>query len=382
MTDTLTILDRLVSFETINANPNAAMIDYIETFCKDLGAQCDRIPSASDGKVGLVARLGPQAPGGIVLSGHCDVVPVMGQYWHRPSFQLTREGDRLYGRGTTDMKGFLSCMLEAAQLASKQDLTKPLTLVFSYDEEIGCVGIQEMKDALRPLLGDPRLCIVGEPTSMQIAIGHKGKAALRAKITGQSGHSALAPHFVNAIHIATDFIAELRALQDWYAQNGARDAAYDVPFSTLHVGKLHGGKALNIIPDAAEITFEYRHLFLAREDQLFERILQRAAKISALSQDRFAQADIQIERYNTYPGLEVDQGGDAVNFAQELARTKGTTKVAFGTEAGVFTQMGIPAIVCGPGSMSGQGHKPDEFIELAQLQACSALLERVVLALR
>ncbi|MEO0747278.1 MAG: acetylornithine deacetylase [Pseudomonadota bacterium] len=382
MTDTLTILDRLVSFETINANPNVAMIDYIETFCKDLGAQCDRIPSALDDKVGLVARLGPQAPGGIVLSGHCDVVPVTGQYWHRPSFQLTREGDRLFGRGTTDMKGFLSCMLEAAQLASKQDLTKPLTLVFSYDEEIGCVGIQEMKDALRPLLGDPRLCIVGEPTSMQIAIGHKGKAALRAKITGQSGHSALAPHFVNAIHIATDFIAELRALQDWYAQNGARDAAYDVPFSTLHVGKLHAGTALNIIPDAAEITFEYRHLFLDREDQLFERILQSAAKIAALYQDRFAEANIQIERYNTYPGLEVDQGGDATTFAQELARTKGTTKVAFGTEAGVFTQMGIPAIVCGPGSMSGQGHKPDEFIELAQLQACSAMLDRVVHALR
>ncbi|MEO1346479.1 MAG: M20/M25/M40 family metallo-hydrolase, partial [Pseudomonadota bacterium] len=161
-----------------------------------------------------------------------------------------------------------------------------------------------------------------------------------------------------------------------------QDAAYDVPFSTLHVGKLHAGTALNIIPDTAEITFEYRYLFLDREDQLFERILQSAAKIAALYQDRFAQADIQIERYNTYPGLEVDQGGDAVNFAQELARTKGTTKVAFGTEAGVFTQMGIPAIVCGPGSMSGQGHKPDEFIELAQLQACSAMLERVVLALR
>ncbi|MEM1152280.1 MAG: acetylornithine deacetylase, partial [Pseudomonadota bacterium] len=362
MTDRLAILDRLVSFETINANPNAAMIDYIDAFCQDLGAQCDRIPSAADGKVGLVARLGPQAPGGVVLSGHCDVVPVTGQDWTRPSFRLTREGDRLFGRGTTDMKGFLSCMLDAAQIASTADLKKPLTLVFSYDEEIGCVGIQEMKDTLPPLLGDPRLCIVGEPTSMQIATGHKGKAALRATITGQSGHSALAPQFVNALHLATDFIAELRALQDWYAQNGARDAAYDVPYSTLHVGKFYGGTALNLIPDTAEITFEYRYLPADSEDQLFEKIQQGAAKVVARYQEHFAGAGIQIDRYNTYPGLEVDQKSDAATFAKAMAGQAQLTKVAFGTEAGVFTQMGIPAIVCGPGSMSGQGHKPDEFV--------------------
>ena len=378
----LSILDRLISFETINANSNAAMIDYIETVCQDLGAECSRIPSASDGKVGLVARLGPQAPGGIVLSGHCDVVPVTGQAWQRPSFQLTREGDRLFGRGTTDMKGFLSCMLEVAQAASKTDLSKPLTLVFSYDEEIGCVGIQEMKDKLPPLLGDPRLCIVGEPTSMQIATGHKGKAALRAKITGQSGHSALAPHFVNALHIATDFIAELRALQDWYAQNGAQDSAYDVPYSTFHVGKLQGGTALNIVPDTADMTFEYRHLAVDHGDDLIEKIQQCAEKTVTPYRARFPEAAICIERTNAYPGLEIDKDSDAAQFARQLAENADVTKVAFGTEAGVFTELGIPTIVCGPGSMVGQGHKPDEFVELAQLTACSAMLERVVEALR
>ncbi len=378
MKDTLDILDRLVGFDTVSTNPNAPMVDYIEAFCADLGAVCARLPSAQSGKAGLVARFGPDVPGGIVLSGHCDVVPAKSQPWTRPAFQLTREGDRLFGRGTTDMKGFLACMLATGRVASDSALGKPLTLIFSYDEEIGCVGIQEMKSALPPFLGAPHLCIVGEPTEMAIATGHKGKAALHAVCTGENGHSALAPNFVNALHLAADFMSELRRLQDWYATNGARDGAYDVPYSTLHVGVLHGGTALNIVPDRAEMRLEYRYLPADGDDAIFARIQGAADAVAARYRRRFAGAGIAVERYNSYPGLDIPQDADAARFARSLAPDAAFTKAAFGTEAGVFKELGIPTVVCGPGSMIGQGHKPDEYIEMAQLAACRAMLDKAV----
>lgn len=378
MTDpakTLEILERLIAFDTVSRNSNLELAAYAENFLAERGFAVTRIPSPDGSKTGLFAERGP-AGQGVLLSAHTDVVPVDGQDWTRDPFRLTREGERVYGRGTTDMKGYVASALALADRAAKADLKEPLKIALSYDEEVGCVGIQEMLEHLAPLTGSPRACFVGEPTGMEVAIGHKGKAALRAVCHGQSGHSALAPNFTNALHLAADFLSGLRALQEDFAVNGARDTAYDVPYTTVHVGKMTGGTALNIVPDRADLTFEYRHLAADRGEDILARIQAAAEKVSA----RYPapEAYIEVEQYNAYPGLDVPPDSAIVSYARKLARSNGSTKVAFGTEAGFFDQLGVPTVVCGPGSMAGQGHKPDEYLELSQLAACDAMMDRIL----
>lgn len=382
MQTTLEILDTLVGFDTVSHKSNLALAAFAETFLRDRGFTVHKIPSPCGTKMGLYAQKGPAEGNGVLLSAHTDVVPVEGQDWTRDPFRLTREGDRVYGRGTTDMKGYVAAVLALADQVAQDDLREPLKIVLSYDEEVGCVGLQQMLVRLAPLMGTPRACFVGEPTQMQVAIGHKGKAALRALCHGQAGHSALAPHFVNALHLATDFAAELRALQDRYAADGARDAAYSVPYSTFHVGQISGGRALNIVPDQAELVFEYRHLAQDCSKVILDHIAAAAHRVGASYQDRFPQARIEVEQYNAYPGLEVAQTKAIVGYAQRLAQTNSSTKVAFGTEAGFFDELGIPTVVCGPGCMQGQGHKPDEYLELGQLAACTAMMNQIAADLR
>lgn len=374
MSLTLDTLERLVGFDTVSHRSNAEIIAYIQDFLTIRGARCVQIPSPQEGKLGLYAEIGPEGPHGVLLSAHTDVVPVTGQNWTRAPFTLSREGERLFGRGTTDMKGYLACMLSAADRAAKADLKEPLKLLFSYDEEIGCVGMQEMIGAVPDLIGAPRACFVGEPTQMQIAIGHKGKAALEAHCTGQAGHSSLAPHFVNALHLASDMVAGLRDVQDWLEKNGARDAAFDIPFSTLHVGKMSGGTALNIVPDQASLTLEYRHLAADDPHMILAQITALADQVTARYQAMFAHAGVKITRINAYPGLDGAATSQAAQLAAKLLGTKATCKVAFGTEAGFFDALGIATVVCGPGNMAGQGHKADEYIEHSQLCACDAML--------
>lgn len=372
--DTLTLLDRLIAFDTTSAKSNLPLIDFVEDYLKTRGFAVTRLPDSTGQKAGLLASLGP-AGDGVMLSAHTDVVPVIGQTWNFDPFRLTREGQRFYGRGTTDMKGYLAAMLALADRAAKAPLNEPLKLAISYDEENGCVGIQQMVNRLPEVLGRPRACFVGEPTEMQVAIGHKGKAALEAICHGESGHSALAPLFTNALHLAGEFIAELRELQAHYARNGARDAAYDVPYSTLHVGTLSGGTALNIVPDRAEMRFEYRHLAADSAEDITARIEAAAARVT----ERFdGDSRIALRQVNAYPGLDVSEDSDVVGLAKALAQSNSMTKVAFGTEAGVFDALGIPTVVCGPGSMAGQGHKPDEYLEVAQLIACDAMMDRIL----
>jgi acetylornithine deacetylase len=376
MTRTIEHLEKLVGFDTVSHRSNLRVIDYIEGVLQTLGLRTTRLPDASGQKAGLYAETGP-GDGGILLSGHTDVVPVEGQNWTRDPFRLTPEGDRLYGRGTTDMKGYLACMLTAAERAAEQNLREPLKLVFSYDEEIGCVGIQQMADTLAPLLGQPRACIVGEPTQMQIATGHKGKAAWRATCHGQAGHSALAPGFVNALHLAGDFMAELRDLQAWLERIGARDPGHDVPYSTVHVGQLSGGLAVNMVPDRAEMHFELRHLAADPADEMSQRIAEAAERVADRYKGTFPDARIELDQTTAYPGLDVAEDAAVTQLARGFAQTE-LTKVAFGTEAGVFDRMGIPTVVCGPGDMAGQGHKADEYITTAQLDACDRMMTRIV----
>ncbi|WP_120500413.1 acetylornithine deacetylase [Roseovarius sp. EL26] len=379
MTQTLDILDRLIGFNTISANSNLDIIAYIEEFLCARGFEVTHVPDETGQKAGLYAVLGPAANGaGVMLSAHTDVVPVAGQDWSKDPFKLTREGGRLYGRGTTDMKGYVASVMALADRASKTQLNEPLKIAFSYDEEVGCVGIKKMIDRLESSIGLPRVCFVGEPTEMQVAIGHKGKAALRATCHGQAGHSALAPQFLNALHLATDFVGELRDFQADLARNGAHDAAYGVPYSTIHVGKLSGGTALNIVPDTAIIDFEYRHLAADKPADILARVMEAAERVSCQRQAAFPDAKIDVEQYNDYPGLDVAAEAAIVPYAQKLAQTNSVTKVAFGTEAGYFDGLGIPTVVCGPGSMEGQGHKPDEYITLEQLNVCDAMMDRIL----
>lgn len=374
MTQVLDILDRLVACASVTAGPNKDISDYIRDFLAARGAKVTRIAGPSNDRFGLVATLGPENAGGVVLSGHTDVVPVTGQRWTRRPFALSREGDKLYGRGTTDMKGFLACMLYAADAASKNTLRAPLKLVFSYDEEIGCVGIQHMAPALPAALGAPRACIVGEPTEMTVATGHKGKIAFKATCLGQAGHSALAPRFVNAIHLAADFVLALRTLQADLKRTGIQDPAFAIPYSTVHVGEIHGGQALNIVPEEAHLTFELRHLAEDTPEHLLERIEAAAHQIARAH----PQGRINLEKRAAYPALDVPQDSDIVTFCQSLVETNACGKVAFGTEAGVFQALGIPTIVCGPGSMEDQGHKADEYITLFELQTCTRMMDRLV----
>lgn len=377
MSLTLNVLERLIAFDTVSAKSNLELVAYIEAFLRERGFRLTRLEDETGQKAGLYAEIGP-AGGGILLSAHTDVVPVEGQEWTRDPFALGREGGKLFGRGTTDMKGYVAAMLYAADLASRADLQQPLKLVLSYDEEVGCVGIQQMMGRLASLIGQPRVCFVGEPTEMQVAIGHKGKAALRAVCYGQAGHSALAPNFTNALHLAADFVSGLCGVQEWLRNNGARDDAYDIPFSTVHVGMLSGGTALNIVPDRAELTFEYRHLAADPADEILTRIYDAADAACAGYQADWPGARIEVEQYNAYPGLDVDKDAAVVRTAQALAQSNVVTKVPYGTEAGFFARLGIPTVVCGPGSMEGQGHKPDEYLTLSQLQACERMMERIV----
>ncbi|MAC80931.1 MAG: acetylornithine deacetylase [Rhodobacteraceae bacterium] len=373
MTQTLDILDRLIAFDTVSAKSNLALIAYVEDFLKTRGFAVTHIADPKAEKAGLYAKIGPEGAG-VMLSAHTDVVPVEGQVWTRDPFRLTTEGDRLYGRGTTDMKGFLASMLAAADRATTRELKEPLKLAISYDEEIGCLGIANMIDALEPALGAPRACIVGEPTEMEVAIGHKGKQALKAICHGTAGHSALAPRFANALYVAADLIQGLRALQDDLAENGAQDDAYAVPYTTVHAGRLNGGMALNIVPDRAELLFEFRHLAADSPDMLMARITALAAKVSA----DYDTDPIEIESFFAYPGLATEPDADVTRLVQRLARTQTLTKVTYGTEAGFFDGRGIPTVVCGPGSMEGQGHKPDEYIDRAQLEACDQMMDAVL----
>lgn len=377
MTTTLEILDKLVGFNTVSKNSNLALAAYVEEFLEARGFAVHRITDPGGEKTGLYAELGPSGDG-ILLSAHTDVVPVEGQSWTKNPFCLTREGNRVYGRGTTDMKGYMASVMSLADRTVGSNLREPLKIVLSYDEEVGCVGIQHMLERLAPMLGQPRACFVGEPTEMQVAVGHKGKAALRAVCHGESGHSALAPKFVNALHMAADFVTELRRLQEFYEANGNNDPSYSVPYTTFHVGMLSGGKALNIVPDRAELTFEYRHLAADRWKDILDRIQTAADRVGSEYQSIFADARIEIEQYNSYPGLDAAEMDGVVGYAQKLACSNTTTKVSFGTEAGFFSELGIPTVVCGPGSMERQGHKPDEYLEIEQLSACDAMMDRIL----
>ncbi|MBB3609867.1 acetylornithine deacetylase [Rhizobium sp. BK602] len=364
--NTLDLLDRLIAFPTISADSNLPLIDFVRGYLTDRGFECRLIPDGSGEKANLFATIGPKQDDGIVLSGHTDVVPVATQAWTSDPFKLTRRGTRLHGRGATDMKGFLACVMAVADRIDPKALKRPLHIAFSHDEEIGCVGVRSLIDALAKEQFKASLCIVGEPTSMSIALGHKGKLAAQARFRGEAGHSSLAPRFVNAIHLACDFVAILRAAQREIVETGRQDADYDMPYTTVHAGKIAGGEVLNIVAERASVDFEIRHLAEDNIEDILSRIRASAG----------AGTDIDVR--NAYPGLATSDDSPAVAFARHLLGKAPMTKVSFGTEAGLFaTRLGLETVVIGPGNMN-QGHQPDEYIEEQELQRCDAMMDRLI----
>lgn len=372
------ILEQLIAFDTVSHKSNLGLMGYVADLLRGAGINSTLIPDATGEKANLYAVVGPADVPGVVLSGHVDVVPVEGQAWTRPPFQLTQEGTRLYGRGTTDMKGFDACAIALMLQAAGRTLKVPLILALSYDEEVGCRGVGSMIDAIAARLVRPRLCLVGEPTSMEAAIGHKGKVALRVTCTGRSAHSSAAPLALNAIHLAMDFGQAVRNLQARIAAEGPFDTEYDVPCTTLHLGRMNGGVQVNIVANNCTIDMEIRSLAGHDPALLIAELEAAAEAIVAPMRGSFPEAAIEIERLWQYPGLGTAPDADVVSFVKGLTGGNTHCKVAYGTEGGLFSErLGLPTVVCGPGNIE-QGHIPDEYIETAQLQRCEAMMARLL----
>ncbi len=276
------------------------------------------------------------------------------------------------------MKGFVACAIASALKAQRRPLKAPLHLAFSYDEEIGCQGVRSMIDLLQKAPLRPAMCIVGEPTSLAVATGHKGKIALKARCIGREGHSALAPLALNALHLGCDFITALREIQNELMQNFAHDDDYDVPYTTVHAARITGGVALNIVPNMCEVDFEIRNVAEDDPERILTMIKARADQIVTAAKSQASEAAITFETNFSYPGLNTAGSAEVVRFVKSLTGANHTNKVAFGTEGGLFSnQLDIPTVVCGPGSMM-QGHKPDEYVEVSEIQRCDDMLARLI----
>lgn len=371
------LLEKLVSYATVSRDSNLALIGFVSDFLAQHGVECELFYNDERTKANLFATIGPPDRGGIALSGHTDVVPVEGQAWTVDPFRLVEKEGRLYGRGTADMKGFLASVLAAVPMFIERDLRMPVHLAFSYDEEVGCLGVRPMLDELARREYKPVLCLIGEPTELKPVLGHKGKLAMRCCVKGAACHSAYAPYGVNAIQYAARLINHLEEIGQALAQPEHHDERFDPPYSTVQTGVIRGGRALNIVPAECEFDFEVRALPGFDADTVAHR-LQRYAESELLPKMRAVKpdTDITLQSLSAYPGLATSPQSEAARLVALLSGSTEFGTVAFGTEGGLFEQAGIPTVVCGPGSMD-QGHKPDEFVSVEQLHACDAMLVRL-----
>ena len=379
LADAKAILAALVRFDTTSRNSNLALVEWVEVYLSRFGVASQRIYDPTGQKANLLATIGPVDVAGYVLSGHTDVVPVDGQDWTSDPFMLTERDGRLYGRGACDMKGFLAaCLAQVPGMVAKP-LDRPIHLAFSYDEEVGCIGVRSMIAELAGRQVQPLACFVGEPTSMNVVVGHKGKRSQRVVVTGRACHSSLAPKGVNAVHAASRIVARIADLADALAAHGPRDAMFDVAHSTAHVGAITGGTALNIVSDHAEFIYEIRVVGADDVDALVGHI-ETYARDTLLPAMRAVapEADIVFEDLSEFPGLDIAPDHEAVTLAKKLAGKNGHSKVAYGTEAGLFmVRGGIPSVIIGPGDIE-QAHKPDEYLAVSELASACAFVGRLV----
>jgi len=368
----------LVGMPSISTDSNLDVIRFLQTYLTDLGADCTLSHDATGGKANLWATIGPDIDGGVVLSGHTDVVPVEGQEWTCDPFEMRNENARLYGRGTCDMKGFIACALAVAPAFAKADLKRPLHFAFTYDEETGCLGAKVMLAALKASGRRPSVCIIGEPTGMKVIEGHKGCCENTTTFWGLEGHGSMPSAGVNAVEYAARYIGELMRIGQDLKPRAPSHSRFDPPWTTINIGAISGGVAHNVIPNVCTLDWEFRPI--NREDKSFvrERIAAYTANVLLPEmQATFPEAAIDIEFVGDVDGLEPLPESEAVALAQELTGGNSVELVPFGTEAGLFQELGISTVVCGPGYIA-QAHKPDEFVAHDQMQACLDMLMRLL----
>ncbi|MFC0694567.1 acetylornithine deacetylase [Paraburkholderia humisilvae] len=374
-------VERLVSFDTVSRNPNRGLIETVRDALRKQGIDA----TLTHGDDGTWANLFATIPahdgqtnGGVVLSGHTDVVPVDGQKWDSDPFKPEVRDGKLYGRGTCDMKGFIGAALTAVPDMQRTKLARPIHLALSFGEEVGCVGAPLMIEDLIKRGIKPEGCIVGEPTSMRPIIAHKGSNVYQCCVRGQAAHSSLTPKGLNAIEYAARLICHIRDMADQFREQGPFDEFYDVPFTTAQTSTIEGGNAVNTVPAECRFAFEFRNLPTLDPEPIFARIEQYAHEtlLPKMKREHEAAA-IEFTKVAAAPGLDAAEQAAITQLVRALTANRDKHKVAYGTEAGLFSRAGIPSIVCGPGDIQ-QAHKANEFVALDQLAQCERFLGKFI----
>ena len=371
--ESVAILSELIAHPTVSRDSNLTLIEWIRDYLDRLGVKAELIYDSQRRKANLWASIGPRADGGIVLSGHTDVVPVDGQDWLSDPFRAEQRESRIFGRGASDMKGFIACVLAQVPSWAELPLKRPLHLAFSYDEEVGCLGVGALIEHIRASGYRPSGCLIGEPTGMEVAVAHKGCLCIHGRVKGRAAHASLAPHGVNAIDYAVRLISYMQELASRELRRGPRQSGFDVPHSTLATTTMKGGAAPNIIPDHCNFSVDYRYLPGLDPLMLLSEIKARGAQLSAEMQAVAPESGIELD-HEIWALPFSASGNDAWTvLVQQLLRTKIARNVTFGTEAAYFQSIDIPTLVCGPGSIE-QAHQPNECVAVEQLNSCGEFL--------
>jgi len=374
------MIRRLVGFPTVSRDSNLELIEFVRAWVEEHGATTALTFDDDRRKANLfvtfAARDGNATTGGIVLSGHTDVVPVDGQPWDSDPFVVTHRNGRLYGRGVADMKSFSAIGLAFVPRFLARGLKRPLHFALSYDEEIGCIGVRRLIADIGTKGVRPQGCIVGEPTGMELVVAHKGKMSWRCRIRGREAHSSLTPLGVNAVQIGCEIVAYIAQRARDFRDAGARDAAYDVPFTTAHVGIIRGGTALNIVPRDCSFEFEIRHLPFDDPEAFFRDVRAYAERFLPAMHAVDPSTWIEFDPLSTLPGFDTQDGSAITALGKSCNGRDGCGKVSFGSEASLFHDASVPAVLCGPGHIE-QAHQPNEWIGLDQLARCEAFMERL-----
>ncbi|MBE9606628.1 acetylornithine deacetylase [Acetobacteraceae bacterium H6797] len=370
------LLARLVSFDTTSARPNLALIDWARAWLEEQGIASRVLLDPASGKANLHAVIGPAVAGGIALSGHVDCVPVEGQAWSGDPFTLRQESGRLIGRGATDMKGFVACMLAMAPAFRDRGLARPIHLCLTFDEETTMAGAPLLVERLADGMPPPAMAIVGEPTGMGAVIGHKGYASWDGWVSGVTGHSSRPDRTLNALEMAAEAVVWLRGAARRLRESGPRHEGFEPPFSTVHVGTFNAGSVLNIVPDRADFTFEMRYIPGEDPEALLGELSAHLERLCAEPTPSGRHARFGFGRRSHAPALDLPEGHALAGLVKRLAGRNDAARVSYGTEAGFFARAGIPAIVCGPGDIR-EAHQPDEWIAESEIAACLAFLHRL-----
>ena len=380
---TLAEVTDLITFDTTSRDSNLPLIDHVESRLQAAGITSQRIPNPEGTKANLLATI-PAADGtttgGIVLSGHTDVVPVDGQDWSSDPFTPEIRDGRYYARGSADMKSFVGVILSRLEQLTAAKLREPVHLAFSYDEEVGCVGAIDLVKAITAAELAPRGCIVGEPSSMRVIRGHKSMNVFRVDFHGVAAHSSLTPEGVNAIAYASEFVAFVHAVAAEFRTEGPFDEAYVVPYTTVTANTFTGGIAVNTIPAEASVQFEFRSLGSVDRQSLIARFRAEAERLGRAMAAENADTGVDFAIEAEAPGCETPHDAAIVSLAANWGGIATDDKVTYGTEAGLFSEAGIPTVVCGPGDIA-QAHAPDEFIELEQIAACESFIDALIVDL-